>query len=300
MANNRGDLPDHLTFSQRYGYEPAPEPMQLEHISDDLRRGIWNTIRELLLKNRSYKRIVRMYYFNVTTRRFIERVFGQFRKLPEDQIDTQYNSVLSAFRQTALQAKFNRVLDLVEIIVNDKDATEELKERLTELFEHSAYRLDTSQRPSRFFPQTSKEQGETVRRAIETLRQGRMEAAATHLRQAAEHINAGQFGDSIADSVHAVESVAKNIDQRANNTLGPALDSLEKARLLKHPVLKEAFKKLYGYTNDEQGIRHCLIDKDTPSVGLDEAMFMFGACASFAAYLVSKQQQSKQQEERSR
>ena len=157
----------------------------------------------------------------------------------------------------------------------------------------AAYRLDTSQRPYKFFPQTSKEQGEAVRRVIETLGESGMEGAAAHLRQAAQHINAGQHGDSIADSIHAVESVAKKIDQRANKTLGPALDSLERAGVLKHPALKEAFKKLYGYTNDEQGIRHALLDKRSPDVGLDEAVFMFGTCASFAAYLVGKHRQAK-------
>ncbi len=157
----------------------------------------------------------------------------------------------------------------------------------------AAYRLDTSQRPYKFFPQTSKEQGEAVRRVIETLGESGMEGAAAHLRQAAQHINAGQHGDSIADSIHAVESVAKKIDQRANKTLGPALDSLERAGVLKHPALKEAFKKLYGYTNDEQGIRHARLDKGSPDVGLDEAVFMFGACASFAAYLVAKQRKAE-------
>ena len=120
-----------------------------------------------------------------------------------------------------------------------------------------------------------------------------MQGAAAHLRQAAQHINAGQQGNSIADSIHAVESVARIIDPNSNKTLGPALSSLEKAGVLKHPALKEAFKKLYGYTNDEQGIRHALLDRDSPDVGLDEAMFMFGACASFADYLVSKHRKAK-------
>ena len=290
MAKNRGDFPDHLTFSQRYGLAPLPEPMQLETISDDLRREIWNVIREPLLRHRKHWVTD---YFDDQAKRFSERVLGKLNQLPEDQISTNYENVLNAFKQAALQGKFNHVLDLVEILVNDRDATEELKERLRVLFEHSAYRLDTSQRPYIFFPQTSKEQGETVRRATETLRQGGMEGAATHLRQAAEHINAGQYGDSIADSIHAVESVAKKIDQRANKTLGPALDSLERSGLLKHPALKEAFKKLYGYTNDEQGIRHALLDRDSPDVGLDEAVFMFGACASFAAYLVGKHRKAE-------
>ena len=30
------------------------------------------------------------------------------------------------------------------------------------------------------------------------------------------------------------------------------------------------------------------LDKDAPDVDPDEAMFMFGACASFAAWLVNK------------
>ena len=30
MASSRGDFSDRHTFSQRYGYEPLPEPMRLE------------------------------------------------------------------------------------------------------------------------------------------------------------------------------------------------------------------------------------------------------------------------------
>ena len=122
-----------------------------------------------------------------------------------------------------------------------------------------------------------------------------MDGATAHLRQAAEHINARRYADSVADSIRAVESVARVIAPKASNTLGPALDSLEKAGLLKHAALKEAFKKLYGYTSGEQGIRHALLDKEVADVGLDEAVFMFGACASFAAYLVGKHQPTERQ-----
>ena len=82
------------------------------------------------------------------------------------------------------------------------------------------------------------------------------------------------------------------IDPKANKKLSLALDSLETAGLLNHPALKDAFNKLYGYTSDEKGIRHALLDKEAANVGLDEAMFMFGACASFAAYLVNRHQKA--------
>lgn len=290
MANNRGDIPDHLTFSQRYGYEPLPEPMRLEEISDDLRREILNAIREVILKG-----ALPPFYLEEEAKRFVERVLGEIFKKAEHEIDATYGDALIQFGKLTQNSPFNVVLNLVEIVANDGPHTEDFVSRVSESFEKyaAAYRLDTSQRPYRFFPQTSKEQSEAVRQAIETLRHGGMDGASTHLRQAAENINAGQYGNSIADSIHAVESVAKNIDQRANKTLGPALDSLARAGLLKHRALQEAFKKLYGYTSDEQGIRHALLEKSSPDVGLDEAVFMFGACASFAAYLVSKHEKAE-------
>ena len=61
--------------------------------------------------------------------------------------------------------------------------------------------------------------------------------------------------------------------------------------MLNHRALKEAFSKLYGYTSDENGIRHALLEEGAADVDLDDAVFMFGACASFAAYLVNRHKQ---------
>ena len=55
-----------------------------------------------------------------------------------------------------------------------------------------------------------------------------------------------------------------------------------------HPALKDAFSKLYGYTSNEQGVRHALLDRTDAQAGQDEAVFMLGACASFASYLWRK------------
>lgn len=290
MAEKRNTSADHLTFSQRYGYEQLPQPMQLEELSDDLRREIWNSIRELLLEKREY---FTSYYFKDDAKRFIERVFGQIFRRHEDEIETAYEPVLASFKSIVLQMKFHELLSAIEIVVNDRDSHQKFLERLKVSFDRhaAAYWLDTSSRPFRFYPRSSKEQGEATQRAIETIRESGMEGAATHLHQATEHINARQYADSVADSIHAVESVARRIDPKANRTLDPALDSLKGTGVLKHTAFVEAFKKLYGYTSDEQGIRHALLDQKSADVGLDEAVFMFGACASFAAYLVNKHRQ---------
>ena len=67
-----------------------------------------------------------------------------------------------------------------------------------------------------------------------------------------------------------------------------ALKSIEQHKEKLHPAFKEALIKLYGYTSDEEGIRHAYLDQSDAKVGQDEAVFMFGACASFASYLFRK------------
>ena len=288
MNDNREHSEKYITFSQRHGYESMPEPMHLEEISDDLRREIWNETRRLLLSRSSTG------YFTSRMIYVIVRILGKLHGRAEDEIDIRYSAVFRNFKLWIVNSSFNGVLDLIELILyeipDSKFAT-----HIARAFEYhlAAYWLDLSHRPYQFFPRSNKAQGETTRSAIETIRASSMEGADTHLRQAATHINARQFADSITDSIHAVESVARTIDPKAK-TLGPALDSLQKSGLLKHPALKEAFSKLYGYTSDEQGIRHALLDKGSPDVDLDEAMFMFGACASFAAYLVNKHRKAAQ------
>lgn len=289
MTSSRDGISDHHTFSRRYGYEPLPRSMQLEEISEDLRREIFNAVRVLLLGTKSS-----FGYFVNDGARFIERIFGKFSGITEDKVDNNFENILDWSNRIIYYEEFNRVLDFLEIVMNDNYEIEYFSTRIGEAFEQygAAYRLNTSQRPYRFFPCSSKEQGDATQTAIETLRGDNMHGASTHLRQAAEHINARRYGNSIADSIHAVESVARHIDPKSSKALGPALRSIENAGLLKHPALKQAFSKLYGYTSDEQGIRHALIDQAAPDVGSDEAMFMFGACASFAAYLANKHRQA--------
>ena len=62
-------------------------------------------------------------------------------------------------------------------------------------------------------------------------------------------------------------------------------------KLLSHNALSESFQKLYGYTCDENGIRHSLLENGAANVGEEEALFMFGACA--CGYLCRKRGKMK-------
>ncbi len=107
----------------------------------------------------------------------------------------------------------------------------------------------------------------------------------------AEMLTAGKDADSIRESIHAVESVARLLDPEASKALGPALKRLKSDGKV-HPALKQGFDKIYGYTNDEQGIRHPILDA-VGNVDSIDAQFMFGACASFVSYLIAKARKAK-------
>ena len=76
MTNNRDEVSDHLTFSQRQGYEPLPELMKLEELSLDLRREIWNAVKEILFNKKYYSG--KGSYINLTY--YLQRVLGRFLK----------------------------------------------------------------------------------------------------------------------------------------------------------------------------------------------------------------------------
>jgi thiaminase len=55
-----------------------------------------------------------------------------------------------------------------------------------------------------------------------------------------------------------------------------------------HGALKKGFAAIYGFSSDEQGIRHPLLEKEAPAVDEADAQFMISACAAFVSYLINK------------
>ena len=78
---------------------------------------------------------------------------------------------------------------------------------------------------------------------------------------------------------------AKKLTGEKGGGIGPALDALDK-KIDLHPAFKEGINKLYGYTCDEDGIRHPILDKET--VGFAEAKFMLVACSALVNYILAE------------
>lgn len=94
--------------------------------------------------------------------------------------------------------------------------------------------------------------------------------------------------NSIKESISAVEAFCR--EKTGENTLGKALNKLETNGISIPKMLKEAFDKLYAYTNQKDtGIRHALMDDDGKYIpSSDEAIFMLVSCSAFINYLGKK------------
>lgn len=94
------------------------------------------------------------------------------------------------------------------------------------------------------------------------------------------------YSNSIKESISAVEAMCSIINGKSDS-LGDALNKLEKSGVYIHGALKAAFNQLYGYTSDASGIRHSG-KLDGPDASFGEAKFMLVTCSAFVNYLMEQ------------
>jgi hypothetical protein len=109
-----------------------------------------------------------------------------------------------------------------------------------------------------------------------------------HLKTALDKLSdrkSPDYRNSIKESISAVEAICKQIASDTKADLEKALKEIEKKTEL-HPALKNAFRNLYGYTSDAQGIRHALMEES--DLDFEDAKFMLVSCSAFVNYLITK------------
>ena len=276
---------ERLSFSQAQRYEEIPGPLKLEELPNEARTRIWNLFFVHLKKSMVTSSLGGGPWLGRAWDDMLEAAHADFHISPLDEWRSDFWPNCKKLREYIETQPFKKVFDLIQFVLRHPQRPpgfiRDMKHKFAEC--RLAYTIDAGPPPT-ILPAVTPEEGDVVVGALQTLRDGGLDASAGHLRQASERINEGDWAGSVRESIHAVESVARQLDPKASRTLGPALKSIERRGAL-HPALKTAFSRLYGYTSDEQGIRHASLGHADTPVGKDEAVFMLGACASFASYL---------------
>jgi Arc/MetJ-type ribon-helix-helix transcriptional regulator len=274
-----------MRFSERIGIKPTRLELQKDSMDDALRSSIWSAIMMTTLEHTDYDSVERIV-------KFARLANLQFFKKPIDQTSNNAKTVTEEIRNWFFRADWNEVYDFLEYCVNfENNAGSKGKEQSETLMglangflklELSAYRVVSGQ----IVPLTNDEEIKSVNETVE--RRGKFSPASDHI-QAAIRLYSDRknpdYRNSVKESISAVEAVVRLISGNEKATLGDALKIVDQSHSL-HPALREGLLKIYGYTNDESGIRHSMVDES--SVDKTDAYFMLVSCSAFCNFLIER------------
>lgn len=279
-----------MSFSERYGYKPVREIIQIESIDEPLLNGLWSLLKLHAWDHVYYSQGMYGGYYlssNDEYKALCERLWFNYFKKPLDELSDDWTEVLEILRRYFFECEWYEVYDFIEFVANNFSKYQ-FKEKFTRscnaLFEKemSAYRFVDGV----ITRITEEQEVEGIERALER----NTGPVNTHIRRALELLsdrNAPDFRNSIKESISAVESFASITLETDKGTLGQLLKKLEEDIGL-HPALKTAFSNLYGYSSDEGGIRHALTELD--KTDFHDAKFMLVACSALINYAEGKHQ----------
>ena len=278
--------PRKLTFSQVEGYEEIPKPLKLGEVPPEARTRIWNVFYQYLDESKGTWAMGDA-WIGGAWKEILWSKHISHDGFPADEWTTEFRHNCRNLRKDIETLQFNKVFDLIQFILRHPKCPSGFVSKLKQVFVECrlAYTIDEGD-PRTIIPNITEMEGTTIVESLATLRRAGLRGSAEHLRKACEFVNGGDWAGSIRESFFAVESVARTLAPGAKD-VRPALASINRDGAL-HPALGDAFVKLYGYTSNEQGVRHALLDSEKAKVGVDEAVFMLGACAAFASYLWRK------------
>lgn len=274
-----------LRFSQRIGKQPIKVLLEKEKLSYELKNSLWTIILELIINYKSNHTKYGEKYSNLA--QFYRDLWIYFYKWPIDNLPINYdgsaqNNTSNTVREWYYKADWHQVLDFIEFCTEYHSKFSEICNSFFKA-EMSAYRFVDEI----IVEINSAEEIIEIERALQNT--DKFSSVKTHLKTALELLSDRKkpdYRNSIKESISAIESLSKIITKNDKTTLGQALKEIE----AKHNIpnsLKNAFSALYGYTSDEAGIRHSLLENST-NVDQEEARFMLIACSAFVNYLISK------------
>jgi hypothetical protein len=276
-----------MLFSERMGLKPVRNKIQLESMDEELRISLWNVLHLNCLSHVQTGRISSSSWSG-----FFLELWASFLKLPLDTLDDRFVEVLYTIREKFFSWKWYEVYDFIEVVPKLESPIDVKKFRVAcnSVLERemSAYRFVGEH----LSPITDATQLSEVEEAMKAAEFPSLGGAAAHLDAALAKLadrKKPDYRNSIKESISAVESVCRVISDDPKAELGKALKTLDSVVEL-HPALKGGFLKMYGYTSDEGGIRHAMLDQS--NCDFEDAKYMLVACSAFVNYLIMKAQKS--------
>lgn len=270
-----------LTFEQREGLVPLPKQLAVGEIDQAVKAGLWFVVSGFIDENSSgdgWGQYFADDYLRDIAKRHLVTV--QHRYI--DDFDPESKEIKKNWkRYFHIEATYGETFGFTEWLVRADQGRTSLAPSVERVLEGTrcAYRLIDGYTIA---PIASEEEAAAYKTALATLQTADQPGARKHLLDAASYLSQGKFAESVRESVHAIEGLLRNLT--GSSKFSKAIAQIAAQRQL-HESFKLALNNLYGYSSDEQGIRHPLLDKGDANVSEQDALFMLGVCSSFVTYL---------------
>ncbi len=282
-------------FSERVGLT-TPKNIQINDMDDDLRNSLWNMVCRVY---EEFGREGYGYWCSIA-----DCLAFVFFKILIDEVPSNQGRAKNWIKNCFDQMAWYEVYDFIEYVVanHERIAIGLHRNKITEnphpikkdqIIEYFNVFLKRELSGFRFIsgvlsPITNETEIQEIESAVESARDRGFQGVQTHLTSALDMLGKRpepDYRNSIKESISAVESVAKLISgEKAGGLEAPLRKLSEKTYI--HPALREGFIKIYGYTSDDDGIRHPILED--ANAGFDEAKFMLVSCSAFVNFLISK------------
>jgi hypothetical protein len=270
-------------FSERHGYTSFGDEVQVESLNQRTRNKIWNLVNHKLVeyKTRAYGS---GYKYENDFYRFAAFYWEDYKGRALDELPSppDFADEIKNFFQSEEWFEVFNILRVSYESIGSPIEREKYINTINKTFEKEnvQYRV-VGGKITRI---TDDEEIEEVEKSL----QSPFEGVRRHIDEAIELISDKQnpqYRNSIKESISAVESLCKIIADDENASLGTALDIVEEQVDL-HGALRSGFGSLYGWTSQEDGIRHAMMEK--PNVDFHDAKYMLVTCSAFINYLTGK------------
>lgn len=274
-------------FSERYGYTKPSDVIIREQITPEIESAICNCYEYLQndISNYGHCYIYQDIKQKIWTH-YLNRKLVYFDEYEDIVIDYLESNEIEWFYKLDLIEFTLKYLDY--LVVNHK-INQNILFRFIYNINNGFERLNFAYRiiDNKIVEITSTEEIAAIEESLENEKDN----IKVHLKKALDLYAKRPVADycnSIKESISAVEAYCR--EKTGENTLGAALNKLEKSGVTIPPILKVAFDKLYAYTNQpDVGIRHALMDSSGTYVPkAEEALFMLVSCSAFINYLNKK------------
>ncbi len=245
-----------------------------------LRNSLWN-----LVADEFHQHI--MSWYNT-----LKILYVGYYKEPIDSLPGE-RSCRENFRQRFFQSQWFQVYNLIEFVLENmstitdgKLQSKVFEQKLNTILERelSGFRSVNGQ----LIPITNESEIEAIRGAMSSSASlgfsGINQHFAESLRMLAKKPEP-DYRNSIKESISAVEALCKLLTGEKSGGIDKALAKLSTSISL-HQALKTGILNLYGYTSDEDGIRHPILEDS--KAGFAEAKFMLVACSALVNFIIDK------------